>query len=447
MRVINLCCVILAVILTIATVRVLQLVRDAQSEQDSMGAAYQDCRMAAERFQDASDFLTSEARLFVGGGDISHMGSYVNEVEVRDRRGHAIADLQAHTNGSEAIEALAKAQDLSDHLAQTELYALCLAADAFEVANVPDIVADVELSDQDEALSTDQKLDRARALVNSEDYARTKLDIGNRVQECTDILVSTLGQSLRQANEHITLLQHILIACTVMLLVVILVVILSTRILLLRPMEHCEANIRDGNSLEPLGALELRYVIDAYNEMYEENRRRTESLNHEAHTDALTGLLNRGSFDDMLTTHKDKSALLIVDVDNFKQFNDEYGHDTGDAVLMEVASTLFASFRTTDYVCRIGGDEFAVIMVNSDESIANVIERKVRAASDALRAADKDLPPVSISVGVAFGEPGCAEGDLFRAADEALYEVKQHGRDGMCFAKEPVGPHGPTGEA
>jgi diguanylate cyclase (GGDEF)-like protein len=127
---------------------------------------------------------------------------------------------------------------------------------------------------------------------------------------------------------------------------------------------------------------------------------------------------------------------MLVDVDYFKHFNDDYGHDMGDAILIEVAATLYASFRSTDHVCRIGGDEFAVIMVNVGPELRDVIAHKIGQVTAFLRDTSNGLPAVTISVGVAFGDGNCSDDELFRRADEALYSVKQRGRDGFAFHGE-----------
>jgi diguanylate cyclase (GGDEF)-like protein len=197
-----------------------------------------------------------------------------------------------------------------------------------------------------------------------------------------------------------------------------------------------ETSIRDGKPLVPGGARELRTLTDAYNDMYERNNTTTESLRYEARNDALTGLLNRGAYDELLFLHKRSSALILVDIDYFKQFNDEFGHEMGDAILIEVAATLYASFRSNDYVCRIGGDEFAVIMTNATPDLRDVIAHKIDKVAAFLHDTSNGLPSVNISVGVAFGNPQSTEDGLFKEADTALYDTKRRGRNGYTFANE-----------
>ena len=125
-------------------------------------------------------------------------------------------------------------------------------------------------------------------------------------------------------------------------------------------------------------------------------------------------------------------GFLIVDVDKFKLVNDGYGHEVGDQVLKKVAKLLKEKFRASDYPARIGGDEFAVILPNVTVDLSMIIEKKITELNDILMHPNDGLPQVSLSVGGAFSESGFTD-DLYKKADEALYEVKENGRCGCRF--------------
>lgn len=151
-------------------------------------------------------------------------------------------------------------------------------------------------------------------------------------------------------------------------------------------------------------------------------------------------LLNRRSFDQILSLYeKDRSsfALILADVDVFKQINDTCGHDTGDRILKRVAALLRTTFRSTDYVCRIGGDEFAVIMVDMSRELYYTITDKIAEINGLLAVPEDGLPAVSLSAGVAFSDENGFCGSLFRAADSALYTAKAHGRCGCSISPAP----------
>jgi len=164
-------------------------------------------------------------------------------------------------------------------------------------------------------------------------------------------------------------------------------------------------------------------------------------LRQEAHHDALTGCWNRGygdklarrAFADFRSGRAD-CGILIVDVDEFKEVNDTYGHAAGDRALRTVAAALKDAFRSGDRVVRWGGDEFVVILNGFKAKGADTIEGKLRGATGRLRIeADGREIRLTLSAGLAVYEAG---DDSYKAAvnraDEALYEAKTNGRARMC---------------
>jgi diguanylate cyclase (GGDEF)-like protein len=161
-----------------------------------------------------------------------------------------------------------------------------------------------------------------------------------------------------------------------------------------------------------------------------------------SHSDPLTGLANRRAFDFRLNEevsqalkHGTSLALLLVDVDHFKAFNDHYGHPSGDECLRRVAQLLRdTAARPTDLVVRLGGEEFALLLPNQDgRSAAAFAQQCVRAVESAAiaHAGSATAPVVTISIGVA-DLAGCdtpTPAALMAAADAALYRAKQRGRN------------------
>jgi diguanylate cyclase (GGDEF)-like protein len=173
--------------------------------------------------------------------------------------------------------------------------------------------------------------------------------------------------------------------------------------------------------------------------------------------DGLTGLANRRSFDETLEANwlharreGTRMSLLLADVDNFKSYNDTYGHQKGDECLKAVAGTIGEqAFRPSDLAARYGGEEFAVILPATDFEGANRVAERIRVAVEALdieHAADLDNGRVTLSIGVASAIPAVDEdgdssssdgsgdgasgaGELLAAADKALYAAKHAGRN------------------
>ena len=151
--------------------------------------------------------------------------------------------------------------------------------------------------------------------------------------------------------------------------------------------------------------------------------------------DPLTKILNRAGYD--LTMEKiDLSScfLLLIDLDSFKEVNDNYGHNVGDKVLIKAVDTMCKYFKE-DFVCRIGGDEFAIAITNVDVNIVGVVKEKIKKINSEL-AKKSDLPPITVSAGGAFGKDAENDYELFNNADHALYETKFSGKNGFSLFKK-----------
>ncbi|MBT8120074.1 MAG: GGDEF domain-containing protein [Gammaproteobacteria bacterium] len=158
-----------------------------------------------------------------------------------------------------------------------------------------------------------------------------------------------------------------------------------------------------------------------------------------ASTDALTGLHNRGWMDDAFDREIKRSerdelplALIMIDVDRFKNYNDEYGHLAGDQVLITVADAIRSPLRPNDMVARFGGEEFAVLLPETTVSNAEIIAERLRdhvAKADPGVLDSRRLPAVTISLGIAGRQPGYSLDMMIAAADVAMYHAKRNGRN------------------
>jgi diguanylate cyclase (GGDEF)-like protein/PAS domain S-box-containing protein len=170
------------------------------------------------------------------------------------------------------------------------------------------------------------------------------------------------------------------------------------------------------------------------------------TLSRLSQTDALTGLLNRRGFEARLKaavaaacTTGSGGALVYVDLDNFKQINDRYGHAQGDAALRAAADVLRGSFRGGDLVARMGGDEFAAWMSGVAEGEASRRGQALVHAAVALQRFAPDAErKIGFSVGVAVLRPGrqMSEGELIALADRAMYQVKHGAKGGVALLDE-----------
>jgi diguanylate cyclase (GGDEF)-like protein len=164
-----------------------------------------------------------------------------------------------------------------------------------------------------------------------------------------------------------------------------------------------------------------------------------------ASTDGLTGIPNRRAFDERLQMEwKRRSrprralAMIILDIDYFKQYNDHYGHLMGDDCLKEIARTLSEGRRAADLVARIGGEEFSLVMPETDAAGAMIVAEAVRARIEGLQLEHVKSPlgVVTASLGVAVAAGDSRKGpveDLMLRADKALYEAKRSGRNRVAL--------------
>jgi len=176
-----------------------------------------------------------------------------------------------------------------------------------------------------------------------------------------------------------------------------------------------------------------RVIADSYGEMRKFERHAT--------TDALTGLANRHAMEDTFPDEieacvqdGDPVAFIMIDVDNFKRFNDMFGHIAGDRVLSSVANILRAQFRPNDLLVRYGGDEFAVLLPGVSLKRALSIAERVRISVCGTTGDGSDSLiqiPIQISMGVAELKSGSTFDKLIRDADAALYRAKNAGRNAV----------------
>lgn len=199
--------------------------------------------------------------------------------------------------------------------------------------------------------------------------------------------------------------------------------------------------------------MDLRRQLSQKNQELEEAKLKLEQNNREleeakselerlSQTDALTGLHNRRHFDELFPREIRRArryhhwlAVLMLDLDHFKDVNDTHGHSAGDAVLSEIAHCIGEQLRETDTVARYGGEEFVVVLPETDREIATVIAGRLREAIARRRTKLENGTELAVtaSIGVAALQSEITK-DILRLADEALYQAKRAGRNQVVTA-------------
>ncbi|MFO1235140.1 MAG: GGDEF domain-containing protein [Rivihabitans pingtungensis] len=191
------------------------------------------------------------------------------------------------------------------------------------------------------------------------------------------------------------------------------------------------------------GELEAaRVEVDAATQRIRELEAALDEASMQVKEDQLTGAYNRRGLDEMFAREKDRSAqsgqplsMVLLDVDNFKQLNDHYGHLTGDQVLKHLVDTISANLRPNDIVARLGGEEFVLLLpATAAEAAAQLTERLQRQLTRAYFMADQDRLVITFSAGVTVWKLGEDEVDTIERADQAMYRAKLAGKNRVHIA-------------
>jgi diguanylate cyclase (GGDEF)-like protein len=198
---------------------------------------------------------------------------------------------------------------------------------------------------------------------------------------------------------------------------------------------------------KPISKDDIRMLIMLANQagLAIENSRLYEQTLIRSHSDSLTNLWNHGYFQYMLKSELERTkalnaplSLIVIDIDDFKEYNDAFGHQTGDEIIKGIATLLKEHSRKMDWVCRYGGEEFTIILPATNKKEAFAIAERLREKIKVYPFLHEEVMPqkkITVSLGVStFPEDGLTNTELIAAADKFLYKAKQQGKDqGCCY--------------
>jgi diguanylate cyclase (GGDEF)-like protein len=389
---------------------------------------------AIHELMEASDYLTEMVQRFTVYGDSRFMNQYFMEVVASKRREKALSELKTDPDAAVAVERMQEAMNHSLKLMDREFYAMRLVIEAKKIKEYPVQLKSIKLSDEDAALSPEDKMHRATEMVLDEEYYEQKNNIRKEVQNSVKAVEQLTQQKESESLNSFETEMMLGRAGIVLNILAICFVVWLTSSLGINPIVQAVDQIKSDSPIQETGAEEFRYLARAYNNLYAVYKKSIERLNFKASHDELTGAYNRAGFDLLLTSiDLNSSYLIFFDVDNFKSINDTYGHDTGDKALQKLVQVLKSSFRSDDYVCRIGGDEFAVFMIHSGATQQKLIDIKMEQINRELADAEDGLPSFSVSAGIVHGSQAKDVETLIKKGDQALYVSKKRGKHTHTF--------------
>ncbi|MBR3225404.1 MAG: diguanylate cyclase [Atopobiaceae bacterium] len=428
---------LIAIVLAFVAFALASRIGNLQDEVAASRKQYLQCSEAIADLQMASDYLTTQARSFVVTGRREFLDAYVREIQVDDTRSKAVEVLRSSFSSDDAAaKELEQALEASNELAETELVAMKLAADHYKIQDLPDMVTKTDVSKVNADVASGSADDIAKSLLLNEDYNKAKQEIKDKVEQSSNALLEKLHEANDKNQKSLNTLLFALKVVVALLLCIVMVFVLALFMYVLKPLSNYVTRISAQKSLKPDGAYELHYLANAYNAMYEDNAKRIEQLRAFAERDPLTGISNRSGYDNFLATHTRDIVLLLIEIDEFADYNMVYGHDAGDEVLKRLADALVDAFRSTDFPCRIDSDMFAVIMTNMSTDLRDVIVSKVEMVNTILSNDSDDLPVVTLSVGAAFSTEGMSDKDIYNAAGSALMDAQQIESNSIVFYGE-----------
>lgn len=406
--------------------------------EDSMDDCYA-CIEAEQQFKNASEFLTDQSRMFVMTGDIKYAEAYINEIESERNRNKATDTLQSHISDKIAQQLLFSALLESDNLMMTEIAAMELADEYYGCGISALLSGHDELSripEKYKDLSPEEKLLEAKSMLTDKAYNNRSAKIMRMADDCNERIVTDIKARQIQSSEVFRDIFMKLKAGMIILLMVMILCIFITRRLMLFPLKNAAASIKEKTPLSLSHIEELNDLIEACNGLSMECSELRAIICYESKKDELTGLPCEGSFDklrELYGSSRLKHALIMIDIDGLAAVNSSMGEKTGDAVLIKTAGAIKEAFRSTDYIFRLDGDRFAILLPGVDEASAEILRSSMERINRTLADIKDGLPTVTASAGISFSAwINGRNQSLYREADMALNEASDS-KTGKCI--------------
>lgn len=429
--------IILGVILMIAAFLEIKKIYDKYDNMNDSYLSGNIKREAVARFQDASDYLTDQARKYAGTGDVKYVLNYFDEKDNLKNREAALEII----NSSELLkldtELLMDAMANSEALVDYELCAMKLVALSNQDNDMPEKLASYPLTEEELALDSNEKLIRAIYLLYGEEYDNYK-DMINWDIKNTHILVEEeLGERYFENEEELIIAMNFASLFVFLIFILLVLIFIFTTLLVVRPADIFVKEFEKEEKLPEIGGYELRAFARKYNDVYRRDRKNRALLKEQGEIDELTGTLKVNMLDVIkhsLSQSEEPLGIMMVDIDNFRSIKEANGYEAADKLVAKVAGLFTSTFKSSDYTVRTSQDEFELFLPKMNESDEEMLLERIASINESLKDTSDGTLSASVSVGVAFSENGYND-ETERKADMALNYVKEHGRANCKVSK------------
>lgn len=394
------------------------------------------CSDAANALKDDSDSLTLCVNTYLETLSADDMNEYFSIIDNQLRE----LEVQRAEKFNVDCTTLRQALDLSDRLAERETHAFALIANAVgTAADSPAQVRQYQLPPEEKSLSGEEKIRLAHDIIHSEEYNSYKKRIYSRIKNFEDQVLSATESALmadtRQISSYLNLLN--VTAVVGNLLVIAMAMLLYRKVTVV--LREYVISISRNLPMREKGTTELKYMARVFNKYLGIHNAQQDELRRMADVDSLTGVASRRALEDYIMQRlRDEDingALVFLDVDDFKMINDTYGHDAGDAVLRQLAGAINEVFGAGVFVGRFGGDEFVIWLDGVTDGAQDEIKEKIKSINALFAHNGKRHMSITVSAGAALCGSGDKYADILKAADNALYEVKNSGKSACLVCR------------
>ena len=414
-----------------------RLVRQRYDQTVASQQALIACNNASKVFQQQSDGLTLYVNNYVETGSTDALMSYFAIIDNQLREREIEAAEQYDVNCTTLKQALT----LSDALAEREVHAFALMATVRgTIRTAPHQVQEYVLPLKERKLSDEEKNRLAERIVQGQEYYTYKNKIYEKLNQFETGVMERTEERLMAETESISLLLHIQNAFEIFeeLTIICLSILLYRQVTVV--LRRYIRSISQDEAITPGGTTELRYLAAVINQYVALQSQRQKELRTIAELDPLTQIPNRHALEDFMSymfQRKDmRGAFVILDVDDFKRINDNYGHDLGDVALQNLVAQIHECIRADDFLARFGGDEFIIWMDGIAQNDVEAIKEKIQEINHRMILVANMTMLISVSAGVTFCQYGDMYKDTLHRADTALYEMKRTGKQGCAVYEE-----------